>query len=92
MLKKITRVGVVLTTIALIASGVGVANAGNVPAAKAKVGLDCSPTQVGKVSKGTGVNGSDLTCTEVTTGTFKYKASNTTRLKFSLIEGAINKS
>jgi putative tricarboxylic transport membrane protein len=70
MLKKITRVGVVVTTIALIASGAGVANAGNVPAAKAKVGLGCSETQVGKVSKGTGVNGSDLTCTKVTTGTF----------------------
>jgi putative tricarboxylic transport membrane protein len=58
-------------TVALLASGVGVANAGNVPAAKAQVGLDCSSTQVGKVSKGTGVNGSDLTCLAVTTGTSK---------------------
>ena len=70
MLKKITRVGVVVTTIALIASSAVTANAASVPAAKAKVGLDCAASQVGKVSKGTGVNGSDLTCTKVTTGTF----------------------
>jgi putative tricarboxylic transport membrane protein len=70
MLKKITRVGVVVATIALIASGTVVANAASVPAAKAKVGLDCAASQVGKVSKGTGVNGSDLTCTKVTIGTF----------------------
>jgi putative tricarboxylic transport membrane protein len=70
MLKKITRVGVVVTTFALIASGAVTANAAVVPAAKAKVGLDCSASQIGKVSKGTGVNGSDLTCTKVTTGTF----------------------
>ena len=70
MLKKITRVGVVVTTIALIASSAVTANAASVPAAKAKIGLDCAASQVGKVSKGTGVNGSDLTCTKVTTGTF----------------------
>ena len=73
MLKKITRVGVVVTTIALIASSAVTANAAVVPAAKAKVGLDCSASQIGRVSKGTGVNGSDLTCTKVTTGTFAGK-------------------
>jgi len=71
MNKSFKRSVIAAATVALLASGVGVANAGNVPAAKAQVGLDCSPTQVGKVSKGTGVNGSDLTCLAVTTGTAK---------------------
>ena len=70
MNKFFKRSVVAAATVALLASGVGIANAGNVPAAKAQVGLSCSETQVGKVSKGTGVNGSDLTCTKVTTGTF----------------------
>lgn len=70
MNKSFKRSVVAAATVALLASGVGIANAGNVPAAKAQVGLSCSETQVGKVSKGTGVNGSDLTCTKVTTGTF----------------------
>ena len=70
MNKTFKRSVIAAATVALLASGVGIANAGNVPAAKAQVGLDCSSTQVGKVSKGTGVNGSDLTCTKVTTGTF----------------------
>ena len=71
MSKIFKRSVIAATTIALLASGVGIASAGSVPAAKAKVGLDCSATQVGKVSKGTGVDGSDLTCLTVTTGTFK---------------------
>lgn len=71
MSKIFKRSVIAATTLALLASGVGIASAGSVPAAKAKVGLDCSATQVGKVSKGTGVDGSDLTCLTVTTGTFK---------------------
>lgn len=70
MNKTFKRSVIAAATVALLAAGVGVANAGNVPAAKAQVGLSCSETQIGKVSKGTGVNGSDLTCTKVTTGTF----------------------
>ena len=69
MLKKITRVGVVVMAIALIASSAVTANAASVPAAKAKAGLECAASQIGKVSKGTGINGSNLTCMKVTTGT-----------------------
>ena len=69
MLKKITRVGVVVTTIALIASGAVTANAGVTTASNAKTGADCART--GTVAKGKGVNGSDLTCMTVTTGTMK---------------------
>lgn len=71
MKETIKRSVIAVATVALLASGVGIANAGNVPASKAQVGLDCSATQVGKVSTGTGVNGSDLTCLEVKTGTAK---------------------
>jgi len=70
MNKFFKRSVIAAATVALLASGIGIANAGNVPAAKAQVGLGCSESQLGKVSKGTGVNGSDLTCTKVTTGTF----------------------
>lgn len=70
MKKVIKRSVVAAATLALITSGAVVANAASVPAAKAQVGLDCAASQVGKVSKGTGVSGSDLTCTKVTTGTF----------------------
>lgn len=59
-----------VTTVALIASGFATATAAPVPAAKAKIGAECAASQVGKVSTGTGINGSDLTCTKVTTGTF----------------------
>jgi putative tricarboxylic transport membrane protein len=69
MLKKITRVGVVVTTIALIASGAVTAQAGVTGAANAKTGADCAKS--GTVAKGKGVNGSDLTCLSVTTGTMK---------------------
>jgi putative tricarboxylic transport membrane protein len=69
MLKKITRVGVVVTTFALIASGAVTAQAAVTGAANAKTGADCARS--GSVAKGKGVNGSDLTCLSITTGTMK---------------------
>jgi putative tricarboxylic transport membrane protein len=71
MKKNLKRSIIALASIALVTTGVTAATAAPVPAAKAQVGIDCSPTQVGKIAAGKGVNGTDLTCLVVTTGTAK---------------------
>lgn len=57
----------VLISAALVLTGTGSAHA--VPASKAVAGTQCE--KVNSVAKGKGVNGSDLTCLVIKTGTFK---------------------
>lgn len=70
MNKKIgMRFGVVLASVALIASGTVAAHGAAVPIAKAAAGLTCAKADL--VSTGRGVEGSDLTCMVATLGTAK---------------------
>jgi len=70
MNKKIgMRFGIVLASVALIASGTVAANGAAVPKGKAAAGLQCAAA--GLVSAGRGVEGSDLTCMTATLGTAK---------------------
>ena len=64
--KKVIALGAVAIAASLIAAPS--ANAGAKPAAKANVGDEC--LREGTKAAGRGVNGSDLTCTKVATGTF----------------------
>lgn len=59
------------TAVALLVSTTVPAQAAIKPATKATVGDDCTQASIGKVAKGRGVDGSDLTCLVVTTGSFK---------------------
>ena len=65
--KLMTGAGVFMTALALVVSSVPTANAAKVPSNKAKAGDECG--RVGMVAKGRGVEGSNLTCLTVTTGT-----------------------
>lgn len=70
-MKKIT---IAATTLALVASSIGLAPAANaapVAAAKAVVLSECKT--VGEVAKGKGADGSDLTCQKATVGGMKGK-------------------
>lgn len=70
MNKKIgMRFGVVLASIALVASGTVAAHGAAVPKGKAAAGLQCAAA--GLVSTGRGVESSDLTCMTATLGTAK---------------------
>ncbi len=64
--KKVIALGAVAIAASLMAAPS--ANAGAKPAAKANVGDEC--LRAGTKAAGRGVNGSDLTCTKVATGTF----------------------
>lgn len=64
--KKVIALGVLAIAASLIAAPS--ANAGAKPAAKANVGDEC--LRAGTKAAARGVNGSDLTCTKVATGTF----------------------
>jgi putative tricarboxylic transport membrane protein len=64
--KKVIALGAVAIAASLMAAPS--ANAGAKPAAKATVGDEC--LRAGTKAAGRGVNGSDLTCTKVATGTF----------------------
>ncbi|CAN2178160.1 Bordetella uptake gene [Candidatus Nanopelagicaceae bacterium] len=70
------RLAVAATAVAVLASTTLPANAAVKPAAKATVGDDCTvaSAKAGKVAKGRGINGTDLTCMVVTTGSFKDQA------------------
>ena len=68
---SLIRLAVAATAVAVLASTTLPANAAIKPAAKATVGDDCTAASVGKVAKGRGVDGSDLTCLVVTTGSYK---------------------
>ena len=67
--KKFLSVAATFTAVALLISSGPTANAAWVPAGKAKVGDDC--IRAGAKAPGRGVDGSDLTCLVVTTGTLK---------------------
>ncbi|CAN2178701.1 PBP2_Bug_TTT domain containing protein [Candidatus Nanopelagicaceae bacterium] len=68
---SLIRLAVAATAVAVLASTTLPANAAVKPAAKATVGDDCTAASVGKVAKGRGVDGSDLSCLVVTTGSYK---------------------
>lgn len=70
-MKKVARIGAALAVAALLASSAGVSQAAIMPAAKATIGADCTAFSVGKTAAGRGVDGSDLTCMVVTTGSYK---------------------
>ena len=65
--KVLTGAGAVATSLALVFSGTVNANAAPVPTGKANAGDQCA--RAGLVAKGRGVEGSDLRCMKVTTGT-----------------------
>ena len=64
--KKVFALGVIAIAASLLAAPS--ANAGAKPASKAKVGDEC--LRAGAKATGRGVNGTDLTCAKVETGTF----------------------
>ena len=70
------RFAVAATAVAVLASTTLPAQAAVKPANKATVGDDCTAASAksNKVAKGRGINGSDLTCMIVTTGSFKDQA------------------
>jgi putative tricarboxylic transport membrane protein len=70
------RFAIAATAVAVLAGTAFPANAAVKPANKAMVGDDCTvaSAKAGKVAKGRGINGSDLTCMVVTTGSFKDQA------------------
>ena len=65
--KLVTSAGVLATSLALVFSGTAPATAAKVPSSKANAGDECG--RAGMVAKGRGVEGSDLRCLRVTTGT-----------------------
>ncbi len=68
-MKKVTRIGAALA-VALMMGSMVPAEAGLSPA-QANVGDECRSNYLGKTAKGRGVDGTDLTCMVVTTGSFK---------------------
>ena len=67
------RFAIAATAVAVFAGTTLPANAAIKPADKATVGDDCTAAaaKAGKIAKGRGVDGTDLTCLAVTTGSFK---------------------
>ena len=70
-MKIFVRAGAALAVAVLLVSSTGVSQAAIKPAAKASVGDDCTTFSVGKTAAGRGVDGTDLTCMVVTTGSYK---------------------
>ena len=70
-MKKVARIGAALAVAALLASSAGVSQAAVKPAVKANIGDDCTAASVGKTAAGRGVDGTDLTCLVVQTGSYK---------------------
>ena len=70
------RLAVAATAVVVLAGTTLPAQAVIKPANKAVVGDDCTAASAksNKVAKGRGINGSDLTCMIVTTGSFKDQA------------------
>jgi putative tricarboxylic transport membrane protein len=65
--KVLTSAGAVATALALVFAGMTPASAAKVPSAKANAGDECA--RAGMIAKGRGVEGSNLTCMKVSTGT-----------------------
>jgi putative tricarboxylic transport membrane protein len=70
-MKIFVRAGAALAVAALLVSSTGVSQAAIKPAVKANVGDDCTTLSVGKTAAGRGVDGTDLTCLVVQTGSYK---------------------
>jgi len=72
-MKKVVRIGAAIAVAALLASSAGISQAAVKPAEKAIVGDDCTAAaaSIGKVAKGRGVDGTDLTCLVVPNGSYK---------------------
>lgn len=70
---SLIKLAVVATSVAVMASSMLPVQASVKPASKATVGADCTAAsaQNSRVAKGRGVDGSDLTCMIVPTGSFK---------------------
>ena len=70
------RLAVAATAVAVLASTTIPAQAAIKPASKASIGDDCTAASAksGRVAPGRGVDGTDLTCMIVTTGSFKGDA------------------
>ena len=73
---SLLRLAIGATAVALLAGTTLPAQAAVKPANKAMVGDDCTTAsaKANKVAKGRGINGTDLTCMIVTTGSFKDQA------------------
>jgi len=65
------RFVIAATAVAVLAGTAFPANAAVKPANKATIGDDCTQASTGKTAPGRGVDGSDLTCMVVTTGSYK---------------------
>lgn len=72
-MKIFVRIGAAVAVAALLASSAGISQAAVKPADKAMVGDDCTAAaaKAGKVAKGRGVEGTDLTCLVVPNGSYK---------------------
>lgn len=68
---SLLRLAITATAVAVLASTAIPAQAAIKPATKATIGDDCTVASTGKTAPGRGVDGSDLTCLVVTTGSFK---------------------
>jgi len=73
LMKSFARIGAAVAITAMLVSSAAVSQAAIKPAEKATIGDDCTAAaaKIGKVAKGRGVDGTDLTCLVVTTGSFK---------------------
>jgi len=73
LMKKVARIGAAVAVAALLVSSVGISQAAIKPAEKATIGDDCTVASAksGKVAKGRGVDGTDLTCLVVADGSYK---------------------
>jgi putative tricarboxylic transport membrane protein len=73
LMKKVARIGAAMAVAAMLVSSAGMSQAAIKPADKATVGDDCTPAAAksGKVAKGRGVDGTDLTCMVVPNGSYK---------------------
>ena len=73
---SLIRLAVAATAVAVLAGTTLPAQAAIKPAAKATIGDDCTAASAatGNIAKGRGVDGSDLTCLVVTTGSYKGQA------------------
>lgn len=67
--KKVTQIGVVFTTLALVVAGTTTAQAAYKPTNLARAGDGCF--RLGTIAKARGVEGTNLVCMVVTTGSFK---------------------
>ena len=71
---SLLRLVIAATAVAVLTGTTLPAQAAIKPAAKATIGDDCTQASIGKTAAGRGVDGSDLTCLVVTTGSYKGQA------------------